>query len=243
MKNNDNIFWGSIFIIAALLLLLGQLEIFNGINIFKFAIGIFFLVLSIYGFMKQNYFLGLFSLAFFAITFKSTLHINFVSNTYMLISALLASIGLTMIFPKKKVSYNSEEKKTVDFDDNDFKKSSFSHKVDEDPNDDVKSFTNFCATTKHVTSQSFNSADITCSFGGAEIFFDKAIVRDNHGVINLNVSFGGVTLIVPNDWQINNNLKAVAGGIDFEGSTSNIHTAVIDLYGDVKFGGVTVKYV
>lgn len=240
MNKNSNITWGLIFVAAALLVLLGKLEVFGDISIFTIATGILFIIISIWGLLHRNFYIFLFFLAFFFIISNDAIlditdgliDISKITLGPILVAALLGSIGLSMIFPKK----NSHIKNYA-------KKEHFDNIVNEADESEVKCYIQFGAVVKYVNTTSLTKADIYCSFGAIKIYFDAAKTKDRTANINLNVSFGGVDIYVPKNWEIDRTASATIGGIDIQGAPDSVTDATVTLTGNVRFGGVTIHYV
>lgn len=77
MKRKSDIIGGLIFLAAAVLLILGQLDIFSDINLIKILIFIIAVLAALWGLKDRNYFVFMFSLAFICIVFKHELHLEF----------------------------------------------------------------------------------------------------------------------------------------------------------------------
>lgn len=232
MKKNNNLFWGLIFIAAAFLVLAGQLEIFDDISLTRISLGILFIIISIRGLFQRNFFVFLLFLASFFIMFDEEFKITAITPMPILFAALLGSIGLTMLFPDKN-SRIQHHGKQVNFD-------NITNEADES---EVKCRTQFGATVKYVNTTCLTRADIYCSFGGADIYFDAAKLKGKTATINLDVSFGGVEIYIPRNWEIEQSVNAMLGGIDIKGMPDSIIDSTVTITGNVKFGGVTIHYV
>lgn len=232
MKKNDNLFWGLVFVAAAFLVLAGQLEVFDNISLTKISIGILFIIISIRGLFRKNFFVFLLFLACFFIIFDDEFNITAITPGPMILAAVLGSIGLSMIFPAKN-SHTQNRAKHIDFD----------NITNESDESEVKCRTQFGSIVKYVNTTCLTRADIYCSFGAADIYFDAAKLKNKTATINLNVSFGGVDIYVPKNWEIEQAANAMLGGIDITGMPDSITDSTVTITGNVRFGGVTIHYV
>ncbi|OFX43271.1 MAG: hypothetical protein A2046_13105 [Bacteroidetes bacterium GWA2_30_7] len=89
----------------------------------------------------------------------------------------------------------------------------------------------------------FKGGKIECIFGGGEIDLTQATLAEGNNVLELNLIFGGVTLLVPGDWVIYNEVSGILGG--FNDNRKNIISSdtkkVLYLKGSAIFGGGEIK--
>ena len=93
----------------------------------------------------------------------------------------------------------------------------------------------------HVTSQNFKGGKATASFGAIEIDLRDANLADGSYIIDMVAVFGGITLRVPSDWDIQINVTSILGGFEDKRRKSpnmvpNPSKKLI-LQGTVTFGG------
>lgn len=97
-----------------------------------------------------------------------------------------------------------------------------------------------------VTSKEFRGGNVSTSFGGAEINLTQADGTVQPMIINLKVFCGGVELIVPSHWELQNEVDPVMGSVE---DKRTLHTApagneekkVLILRGTCTCGGVEIK--
>ncbi len=96
-----------------------------------------------------------------------------------------------------------------------------------------------------ITSKEFKGGNISVTFGGCELNFMQADIVDSPAILDLKVSFGGVEIIVPSHWHIQNEINPSFGNVEDE---RNIQTAssvenkkVLILRGNCSFGNVEIK--
>jgi predicted membrane protein len=71
----------------------------------------------------------------------------------------------------------------------------------------------FSGVKNTVLSKTFKGGKISCVFGGAEIDLTKADIQGT-AVLDLHEVFGGVTLIIPSNWAVKNDIEGVFHGVD-----------------------------
>jgi predicted membrane protein len=113
--------------------------------------------------------------------------------------------------------------------------------VDESTPDRLSVNAMFGGARKRVVSSHFEGGEVNCFFGGAKVDLSQA---DLHGVVSLEVNsvFGGVEIIVPGNWRVQNDITAVLGGVsDRRPFATGEADKVLRIHGSAVFGGVEVK--
>lgn len=113
--------------------------------------------------------------------------------------------------------------------------------VDESTPDRLSVNAMFGGAKKRVVSSHFEGGEVNCFFGGARVDLSQA---DLQGVVSLEINsvFGGVEIIVPGNWRVQNDITAVLGGVsDRRPFTAGDAEKVLRIHGSAVFGGVEVK--
>jgi predicted membrane protein len=103
----------------------------------------------------------------------------------------------------------------------------------------------FSGSQKQIISDNFKGGKITAIFGGSEIDLTQAKLVQGVSDLEITCVFGGVTLIVPGDWNVRVEVTPVLGGFDERQLASN--TKFVDMSktliikGTVVFGGGEIK--
>lgn len=97
-----------------------------------------------------------------------------------------------------------------------------------------------------VTSKEFRGGNISTSFGGAEVNLTQADGTVQPMIINIKVFCGGVELVVPSHWEVQNEVDPVMGSVEDKrtlhtGTTSGEEKKVLILRGTCTCGGVEIK--
>lgn len=95
---------------------------------------------------------------------------------------------------------------------------------------------------RSVQSKNFKGGEILSFMGGSEISFMQADIQ--HAVtLEVNNVFGGTKLVIPSNWDVQNNISAVFGGVEdkrvFNNSIPDSNKKIF-LKGSCVFGGVEV---
>lgn len=111
--------------------------------------------------------------------------------------------------------------------------------------DDVIDVVNiFGGGERRILSQNFQGGKISCVFGGSEIDMTRAKLAEGTSEIEISCVFGGVSFIVPPDWNVIIDVTPVLGGFSDQrkGTSSAIDMSrTLVVRGAVVFGGGEVK--
>ena len=248
----EKLFWGIFFVLAAVFLVVSQLGFLQGVGVVSILFAVFWVAVLVQGIWERSFGKILFPIAFLCIIFDKPLGIEAITPVTVLLAALLGTIGLNMIFKRKKHAYFAghfsdgfgEKEKIVDIDmeDGDCAEEPMEQRSGEEGGR-VFFQVNFGSAVKYVNSDHFEFADLECSFGGMKVFFEHTRIPSGNATVNLDVSFGGVELYIPKEWNVVNCTDAVFGGLEEKGHNRSNGSPVLTLTGDVSFSGVTVIYV
>ena len=95
-----------------------------------------------------------------------------------------------------------------------------------------------------ITAKDFKSGNISVTFGGCELNFMQADIEET-AILNLSVSFGGVEIITPSHWHIQNEISPSFGNVEDERNilptTGVENKKTLILRGSCSFGNVEIK--
>ena len=227
-----NVFWGLFFILGAAFIIISQLGIFAEVSVIKIVFAVLLAGVALSGLINLEFPLLLFPVAILLIMFDNELKITNITPWPVLATALLGSIGLSMIFHRHSPYY----KKHVDCGKEVI--------IDDPDSSDVTCYSHMGSTIKYINTTEFEKGLIDCSFGAATVYFDNAKIKDKSATLRIDCSFGGIELYLPRDWQVQHNIDVFLGGIDEKGrkDQSNDGPTLI-LTGRMKFAGMTIYYV
>lgn len=158
-----------------------------------------------------------------------------VSSKALVLPAALIAIGLILILKphRKKKLWNErceDNIKTVTNNDNLL-------------NIDVT----FGGHKEIVTSKEFKGGKISTTFGGTEINLMNADSSEKLIYLDFKVSFGGVEIVVPSHWQIQNDISNTLGSVEdnrniyTNSGASDEQTITLVLRGSCSFGSIEIK--
>jgi len=229
------IFWGLFFILAACLLLANSLELFTmTVSVLNLALTIGLFAIIIGSIIHFNFFGILVPLSIIGFIYASELGITAITPWPLIITAVLLSIGLEILFSRK----SSIVKVGVHFGDDDWEEI-----VDEEDGEEVSYQVSFGSGVKYVNSENLRKARFSCKFGALKVYFDNAKVSKNGAEIILDVAFAGAELYIPKDWNVSVGAHAMLGAVE-EKKRKEVPTGPkVIIKGNVSLGGVEIKYI
>lgn len=236
MKRGKNIFWGLLFILGAVFILVNKLGYFQDISVMTVIFTIIVAGALIDSIFHRSFGGILFSLAFLCILYDKPLGIEALTPWPVLAAALCGTIGLNMIFKGKKRSWSSERHQ-------EWGNEKYGEVIDEESDELVRCEVSFSSTTKYINSTNFKKAELEASFGSMIVYFDNAVLGDGKAMVNVEVSFGDIRLYIPKSWKVVMNLDNAFGGCKEHGSCSMSDENVLLLNGEVSFGALEIYYI
>lgn len=113
-----------------------------------------------------------------------------------------------------------------------------------DTSDFVNAQSLFTGMQRRVVSKNFKGGKASAIFGGTEIDLTQADIQEV-AMLNIEVAFGGIKLIVPPHWDLQVNMGTMfAAGVEDKRMypNTNIDTSkVLRINGSVVFGGLEIK--
>ena len=242
MKKTKEIIWGIVLLALAVGIIMYKLGVPGlgmlpmDISLWQILIGLVFAFTLINSIVDLSFGGILFSLAFLGIVFGEQLKIQALVPWTLLIVALIGTIALNLLFGNKG-------KKIM-------KKHVYrNHNGHREPipetigGDYINEDVSFTGATKYIHSNNFTGADLTCSFCGAEFYFDKAEIPSGTAVVNLDAKFCGVQMYVPREWNVVNEINCYFGAVDTDNVLSGSGTTTLILKGTISFGAVEISRV
>ena len=115
-------------------------------------------------------------------------------------------------------------------------------------NDDDRLVTDitFGGRKEIITSKDFKGGNVTVTFGGSEINLTQADFTSGSVMIDCRVAFGAIELVIPANWELQNEIKPAFGSVEDErviygGGTAAETRKRLVLTGSCNFGGINIK--
>jgi predicted membrane protein len=119
----------------------------------------------------------------------------------------------------------------------------FGNNQSADINDEFKVTSIFSGVKRSIITKNFKRGQVTSIFGGAEINMSQADMQQP-SMLKLDVAFGGVEIIVPSNWVVQNDIQGIFHGVE-DKRYNNVGTIdpnkVLVLKGSCAFGGIEIK--
>ena len=221
-------------LIGVLLILLAALVIVQDyfikweISIWMLAWVVLLAILSLSSLLKRHFGLG-FAYGIVALfSLNGQFHFLPVSNSVVILSSILAVIGLNILF-------NSSSKTK-----NRFGLGATGSDANNGGNDiDVT----FSAVTKYLNDKQFTHGSADVSLGQASVYFDNCRIEGPSAQFDVDVSLGSLSLYVPSDWRVHVNVDNSLSSVQHEENPSNLTSKDFYIKGDVSLGNLEIIYV
>lgn len=247
MKNR-NWFWGIFFLLSAVFVVGSQLNSFVEIGFVSIMATVLLIAIIVESAFHRNFF-GIFvPVAFLYNIYSKPLGLMDISIWLLLLAAVLASIGFSIIFkryPKDWVchkTYNNDWHGRSEKGERTEQFCSTSETID-DNNPYAK--VSFGSSSKYLHGTAIKSGQFSVSFGSLEVYFDQAQLDPEGAEIFLDCSFGDIGLYIPRNWNVKDNIQTNLGGVDNEAKFAHINenSPVLTLSGSVSLGGIEIHYI
>jgi len=91
------------------------------------------------------------------------------------------------------------------------------------------------------SSEDFRGGQALAVMGGCEVDLRKATIREEEAVVDIFAFWGGVVILVPEEWEVDNRINAFLGGVENKTRPVPGSTQRLVLTGTVLMGGAEVK--
>ena len=233
MKKGKEIFWGVLFLLGAVALIVGKLGYLGEINFWSVLISIGLIGFLTEGIFKRDFGMILFAIAFLAIVNDKALGIEAITPWPVIGAATLGTIGLNMLFPKKKEwNHHVHQNRQME-----------NEEIITENGESVSYTVSFGEAVKYVPAQEIKEVDASCSFGNLEIYFSDAILKDHHAYLNAKCSFGCIVLYIPSEWTVQCDVNPAFGGVNESGHCRADGENILEITGSACFSALEIKYI
>lgn len=241
MKSGKKIFWGLFFLAAAVLLVAGN---FWNLPVLDVLVLLVLAIILVEGIMHRNFALIMFPAAIAIILNSERLGIGEISAWSVLAAALLGSIGLSVLFPKKGRLYAKNINLVKDKFNFSGNNRSFEEVVqDETEGERVRLENAFGNTVKYVTSMALGDVRIENVFGNMTVYFNGAELKDHAAYARMESCFGNTVLYLPASWNVVLHGQTVFGSIKEKGKCDPGSKDVLEIKAEAVFGTLEIRYI
>ncbi len=229
-RKNFRIFTGVIIVVIGLVLLLKTLGIFSFFHIYSMW-PVFMILVGLLIGIKHNFrnnawwvliLVGIFNLI-------PPFQIGNHSSSELVVPIFVILAGIVVVFRPRKQSC--------------FPKSIINSTISTEGSLDIEVI--FGGRKELITTKNFQGGTISVSFGGCELNLSQADFNEPSVILDFRVSFGGVEMVVPSHWIIQNEIRPSFGNVEDERTLqtgTNIDTKkILILRGNVSFGNIEIK--
>lgn len=248
-----NWFWGAFFVIAAVLIVAGQVTSFATLGFWSIVSGVFLAACLISSLVRLNFVGTFLSAALLYIVFQTPLSLFYINPWLLILAALFAGGGLSMIVRRKpRYSHHFTAGQWTELEDGSMGQypghGGMRPDTKTDANDDDNhpySKVSFGATSRYLHSTAMEYGQFISSFGTLDVFFDQAQIAEGGAEIFCDSSFGAIRLFVPRSWIVEDRISTSMGGVsnDIRMARPEPGAPKLVLTGNAQFGSVEVQYV
>ena len=235
-----NVFWGLLFILGALAVLVSKLGVFEGVGFWSVLFSIGLIGILINGIIRRSWGTILFSTAFLAIVNSRLLGIEKLVPWPVLGAALLGTIGLNMLFPSRHhhghYVYNGGIGGEVG-------EVEYHEEVSNDGSEQVNCGVSFHSSVKYIQCTQLKSLNLDSSFGGLTVYLNNAVLKGHEAFVNVDVSFGNMELYIPAGWRVICNVSSSFGSVQEHGRCRGEEADMLTINGEVSFGTLDIYYI
>ena len=221
---------GLLFIIFAISIAFGELNFFPSGTIFLTLGTIILGYFIVRGLTDFDVFGTMLPAALLFIIYNKHFHFAAISTGKVIWIAILLSIGISMLFPKK-LKYSFQRKKDR-----------FRGYTKKTETQDYSNVT-FGENVRYININELDYFRSTTTFGSTNIYFEKL---DTYPIknfdLNVSISFGNLKVYVPKEWTIENNTNNFLGKVQKNSHSIGKDVKII-LNGSVTFGEVEIIHV
>ena len=219
---------GILLILLAALVIVQDYFIQWEISIWMLAWVVLLAVLSLSSFLKSHFGWGFIYGIVALFSLNGQFHFLPVSNSVVILSSILAVIGLNILFTSSSKTKNR------------FGLGSTGSDANNGGNDiDVS----FSTVTKYLNDQHFTHGSADVSLGQASVYFDNCHIEGSSAQFDVDVSLGSLSLYVPSDWRVHINVDNSLSAIQHQENPSNLTSKDFYIKGEVSLGNLEIIYV
>ena len=240
MKSMKNIVWGILFLAIAAFVIVGSMGYLGDLSVWTVLLTGVLAIWFVGGVIHLSFGNILFPIACAAIVYDEILGIERLTPWPVLAAAFFATIGLNMIFGKKKKNeWEYEEKKDVNIS---WNSGDFVQEMSQDDTS-FKSEVVFSSSVRYITCSKLKKGKVTNVFGSTAIYLDNAGLFEGYAEIKVESVFGKTTLYIPADWNVDLRMTKVFGNVEEKGKCNSDSTNTLVIKGEAVFGHIEIAYV
>lgn len=239
MKRGKKLFWGLLFILGAIALIVGKMGFLETFSFWGIVFSIALLGILVEGIFHRSWGMILFPIAFLIIVNDEFLGLESITPWPVLGAALLGTIGLKILFPGKHRGIGQVAK---------WKKRNNGKMIAGNEENNVLSgeqiwFSNsFGDSVKYLGGSEVKQVHLENAFGNLTVYFDNVQLKDGSADVYVDSGFGNLILYIPANWTVVTKLEVSFGDVKEQGSVEAEGDNTLYLFGEVGFGDLQIYY-
>ena len=175
------------------------------------------------------------------IAFACGIEGDIINNWLVVCCSVLLAIGFGFIFPKRSQKLKNCNI-SVDLADDD-KIEAGTEDCDDDCDDDFDEEYggDFGANTRYFDGATFKKGYVATNMGATTVMFENADKYQGGAVLKVECRMGAVTIEVPNNWRVVNNIVNHMGAVSNEHVNDDPDAPVLTIIGKCSMGAITIE--
>jgi len=268
----SKVVWGFFWLLLAALILANYFGGFVDLGVWSVIVAVIALIILFHSLATLNLASVPIPLAALYYIFQAPLNLpEVVLWPTLVVFTILVTIGLNIMLPRRlksgnfvnvdfgKSGHQKYKKKKgnvyVHIDDGDAEVI-IDEKIDDDSNassgvkieegDDANNpyiNVSFGYASRYLYADCLESAELICSFGGMEVYFDNVTLSPNGADVNVNCSFGSIEIYVPSNWRVEDEINSSLANAEVNRRLINNDedAPTIRVTGSVSLGNLEIK--
>lgn len=255
----DRVFWGLAIITAGVILLLtGNGTIDMAWRGFFFSWHMLLIIFGLQALLHKHILFGMILIAvsllvdpsFYVRVFNLNLgdaeNLIFIQRQAFYVAIIIFGVWIILrgLFRKKTFCFDNNHRCHIDNDCNREFSAKFGEiNMDSDKNGHIDYQFAFSGSEQIFLEPVFRGGNIKTVFGGLTLDLRKSVLEEGNTILNLDTAFGGVELIMPEDWYVDIRCQCFCGGFDDKRVNKSIQDRSKCLIINAKcfFGGGDIK--
>lgn len=240
MKQGRKIFWGLMFVLGGVALIVSKMGFLEGLNFWSIVFTVALLGVLVDAIFHRNWGVSLFSLAFLVIVNDKLLGLESITPWPVLGAALLGTIGLRILLPGKWSIVRSHKGNNKEWS---FQMGSDGEDGEILSGEYISIDNSFGESVKYLGGNEISQVKLENAFGCLRVYFDNVILKDGRANVYVDSSFGSVILYIPAEWKVNTKLDIAFGNATEPRPGIATSDNVLEIHGDVSFGDLKIEYI
>ncbi len=235
IMKSKNIFWGLFFLLSAVFIIASQTVSFASVGIMSILATIFLAAVIISSLVQLEFFGVFVPFAFLYMIYDEPLKLKIISPWLLLASAVMISIGFSLIFRKRHKRFVYPH----------WSADSCSHTGENLDDNNPHAKVSLGSSSKYLHADCLQSGQFAASLGELELYFDQVQLSPGGAEVFLDCNLASIKLYIPRGWNIINKISASLGEVKEnnrrEKPTEN--APLLTLAGNVKLGSIEIMYI